>query len=52
MGSVCSEGRVIDELFEFLALPQQVILDALAGLGVRPNLEVPQRLGIILLNAL
>lgn len=52
VGSVGTEGGVIDELLELPALPEQVILDALAGLGVGPDLEVPQRLGIILLNAL
>ena len=52
MGSVCSEGGVIDELLELLTLPQQVVLDALAGLGVRSDLEVPQCLGIVLLYPL
>ena len=52
MGSVCSEGSVIDELLELLALPQQVILDTLTSLGVWSDLKVPQCLAIVLLYAL
>ena len=52
LGRVCSEGCVIDELLEFLTLPEQMILDALTGLSIRPNLEGPERDGVVPLYAL